>query len=247
MDYNGYILSLKLKAGQLPTGYPFNIPFLKSFEKLDFHPSVTFFTGENGAGKSTLIEAIAVYLGFNAEGGSKNFNFKSKETHSVLHEYLSISKGLKKMKDGFFLRGESFYNVATEVDLIEEGEGNGKMLAAYGGISLHEQSHGESFWALFMNRFRGNGLYLLDEPESALSATKQMAMLANIHNLCNNNSQFIIATHSPILLSYPDASIYEISENKITKVRYEETETYRIYKAFLDNPKRMLDSLLIND
>lgn len=245
MDYDGYVLSLKLKTDQLPNGYPFNIPFLKSLERLDFHPSVTFFTGENGTGKSTLIEAIAVYLGFNAEGGSKNFNFKSKETHSSLHEYLSITKGFKKMKDGFFLRGESFYNVATEIDIIEE-ESKGQMLSAYGGKSLHEQSHGESFWALFMNRFRGTGLYILDEPESALSATKQMAMLANIYNLCEDNSQFIIATHSPILLSYPDALIYEILENKVVKVKYEETETYRIYKAFLDNPERMLDSLFTN-
>jgi len=240
MEFNGYLLSLRLKQEHLPNGYPFNIPCLKSFEKLDFHPSVTFFTGENGVGKSTLIEAIAVYLGFNAEGGSKNFNFRTSETHSVLHNYLAIAKSFKQIKDGFFLRGESFYNVASEVDKLQAIE-------SYGGISLHEQSHGECFWSLFMNRFWGNGVYILDEPESALSATKQIAMLSKINNLVNKNAQFIIATHSPILLSYPNAWIYEMSENKIAKVKYEESEVYRVYKAFLDHPQRILDNLFTSN
>lgn len=237
MDYNGYILSCKLKSDNLPDGYPFNIPFIKNLEEIDFHPSVTFITGENGAGKSTLIEAIAVYLGFNAEGGSKNFNFNTKETHSILHEYLTLTKSYKKMKDGYFLRGESFYNVASEID-------NLKAIGSYGDTSLHEQSHGESFWSLFINRFFGNGLYILDEPESALSPTKQIAMLAKIEHLVKDQSQFIISTHSPILLSYPNALIYQISENKISKIKYEETEIYRVYKSFLDNPERILAQLL---
>jgi len=252
MEFNGYLLSLRLKQEQLPNGYPFNIPCLKSFEKLDFHPNVTFFTGENGVGKSTLIEAIAVYLGFNAEGGGKNFNFKSTSTHSVLHNFLSITKGFKQIKDGYFLRGESFYNVASEIDKLDEDDpdipvSSPKIIASYGGISLHEQSHGESFWSLFMNRFNGHGVYILDEPESALSATKQIAMLSKINNLVGKNAQFIIATHSPILLSYPNAWIYEMSENKIAKVKYEESEVYRVYKAFLDHPQRILDNLFTSN
>lgn len=248
MEFNGYLLSLRLKQEQLPNGYPFNIPCLRSFEKLDFHPNVTFFTGENGVGKSTLIEAIAIYLGFNAEGGSKNFNFRSAETHSDLHNFLTISKSFRKPRDGYFLRSESFYNVASEIDkLDEEASFSPKIIDSYGGISLHDQSHGESFWSLFMNRFSGNGVYILDEPESALSATKQIAMLSKINNLADKNAQFIIATHSPILLSYPNAWIYEMSENKIAKVKYEESEVYRVYKAFLDHPQRILDNLFTSN
>ena len=248
MEFNGYILSLRLKDNNLPNCYPFNIPCLKSFEELAFHPNVTFFTGENGVGKSTLIEAIAVALGFNAEGGTKNFNFKSSETHSELHNSLQITKSFKYFKDGFFLRGESFYNFASEIDKRDkEDSSSPKIIDSYGGISLHEQSHGESFWALFMNRFGGNGVYILDEPESALSATKQIAMLAKLNILVNKNAQFIIATHSPILLSYPKAWIYELSEENITKVKYEESEVYRVYKSFLDNPKRILEDIFTSN
>jgi len=244
MEFNGYLLSLRLNRQNLPERYPFNIPCLKSFEELVFHPKVTFLTGENGVGKSTLTEAIAINLGFNAEGGSKNFNFKSTESHSDLHNYLTIAKSFKKPKDGFFLRGESFYNVASEIDKLDEEGGRPKIIDSYGGLSLHKQSHGQSFWSLFMNRFNGNGIYILDEPESALSATKQIAMLSKINSLVNKNAQFIITTHSPILLAYPNASIYEMADEDIMRVSYEETEVYRVYKSFLDNPDRILSSLL---
>jgi len=244
MEFNGYLLSMKLNQDHLPDRYPFNIPCLKSFQELAFHPNVTFFTGENGVGKSTLIEAIAVSLGFNAEGGSKNFNFASKATHSELHQYLTISKSFRKPKDGFFLRGESFYNVASEIDKLDEQPSFGpKVIESYGGVSLHEQSHGQSYWSLFMNRFGGGGVYILDEPESALSATKQIAMLSKLDGLVDKNAQFIITTHSPILLAYPNATIYEMADGKITKVKYEESEIYRVYKSFLDHPKRILDNL----
>lgn len=217
--------------------YPFCLPAIASLERIDLHPKVSFFVGENGSGKSTLLEAIAVSLGFNAEGGSKNFNFATRRSHSELHEYLRIAKGIKRPRDGYFLRAESFFNVATEID-------NLNVVHSYGGRSLHEQSHGESFLALLMERFGGQGLYILDEPEAALSPQRQLAVLSRIHDLILDGSQFIIATHSPILMAYPEASIFQCSGDGITQVAYEETEHYRITRDFLANPARMLRILL---
>lgn len=246
-DFNGYINTVQLNTEDInPSEYPFNISCIRNFRKLVFHPKVTYLTGENGMGKSTLLEALAVSLGFNAEGGSRNFNFSSQPTHSILHNYLKISKGIHKIKDGFFLRGESFYNVASEIDELDKEPGGGRIIDSYGGKSLHEQSHGESFWALFMHRFGGSGLYILDEPESALSVTRQMAMLARMHTLINQRSQFIVATHSPIVLAYPDATIYQMTAEGIHQIKYKETDNYRLYKGFLDNPEQMA-SILLDD
>lgn len=243
IDFQGYITELKLVVPEgAESEYPFNIPALKNFKALKFHPKVTYFVGENGMGKSTLLEAIAIYCGFNAEGGSRHFNFSSKASHSNLHEHIRMAKGIKQMRDGFFLRSESFYNVASEIDLISEDDP--EMLKAYGDVSLHEQSHGESFWALFMNRFKGNGLYILDEPESALSVNRQMVMLSKIHELSESHSQFIIATHSPVVLAYPDSIIYQFSDTGLTKINYKETETYTVFKEFLNHPEEMLSILL---
>ncbi|WP_285011072.1 AAA family ATPase [Pedobacter faecalis] len=239
-DFNGYIQTIRLAAkDDLPEGYPFNIPVIENFKELRLHPKVTYLIGDNGMGKSTLLEAIAVGLGFNAEGGTKNFNFSTQATHSDLHNYLKFTKGAHQPKDGFFLRGESFYNVASEIDRIGDG-----IHQWYGDKSLHEQSHGESFWALFMNRFGGNGVYILDEPESALSVTRQMALLARMNHLVNKRSQFIIATHSPIVLAYPDADIYQLTASGLEKVQYRDTDIYRLYKAFLDNPEDVTRLLL---
>lgn len=243
MEFNGYLLALSLGLPKnMRNIYPFDIPAIKSLESLKFHPRVTYFVGENGMGKSTLLEAIAVYCGFNAEGGSKNFNFSTKASHSILQDHILLSKGHKLMSDGFFLRSESFYNVASEVDALND-EKDG-LLDSYGGKSLHEQSHGESFWALMNTRFRGKGLYILDEPESALSVVRQMAMLSRIHQLAEDRSQFIIATHSPVILAYPDAIIYEFGENGINPVKYKETEMYRTFKEFINHPEEMLSILL---
>ncbi len=212
------------------------VQYLNQAKELDFNQDVTFLVGENGTGKSTLIEAIAICAGFNAEGGSKNFQFATKNTASNLSDYLSITKTAHE-KDGFFLRAESFYNVASQVDDLHLN------LDGYGGISLHEQSHGESFMALIQHRFRGNGLYILDEPESALSPLRQMTLLAEIKRLVSKQSQFIIATHSPILIAYPEATIYQLTESGIEQVTYEQTEHYAITKQFLDNPKQMMKYL----
>ncbi|MEQ5841810.1 AAA family ATPase [Paraburkholderia acidicola] len=225
--------------------YPFLLPAVRSFDTLVPHPKVTFLIGENGSGKSTLMEAIAVSMGFNPEGGTKNFNFGTRTSHSNLADYLRIAKGVRRPKDGFFLRAESFFNVATEIEkLDEEPAFSPPIIDSYGGRSLHEQSHGESFMALLMNRFSGKGLYLLDEPEAALSPQRQLTALARIHDLVTDDSQFFIATHSPILMAYPDATIYQFDANGMSKVAYEETEHYQVMRSFLMNPERMLRNLL---
>jgi predicted ATPase len=225
--------------------YPFSLAAVRTLDQLDLHPKMTFFIGENGSGKSTLLEALAVSLGFNAEGGTKNFRFGTRASHSVLHEYLLIARGVHKPKDGFFLRAESFFNVATQIETLDSEPSLGRpVIASYGGRSLHEQSHGESFLALMTKRFGGRGLYILDEPEAALSPQRQLSVLSRIHDLICDASQFVIATHSPILMAYPDAWIYECGPEGIRQVAYEDTEHYRVTKDFLANPKRMLDVLL---
>lgn len=241
-DINQYLRSIEIKRDKVKSfsTYPFCLPVIRSLSNLKFHPKVTFIVGENGTGKSTILEAIAVLSGFNAEGGTKNFNFTTCDTHSELYNYIKLIKGVRTPKDGFFLRAESFYNLATNIDELER-ETPG-LLSYYGGRSLHKQSHGESFFSVFINRFSGNGLYILDEPEAALSPSRQMAMISKIHELVNKNSQFIIATHSPIIMAYPDAVIYEIKDS-IRMVRYEETEHYQVMKSFLNNTDRMMEIL----
>ena len=222
--------------------YPFIIPLIKNFKKITFNKPVTFIIGENGSGKSTLLEAIAVSYGFNPEGGSKNFNFNTKDTHSKLFKYLKIVKSLNRVNDGFFLRAESFYNVASNIDELSEGdplfyEKN------YGGKSLHAQSHGESFLSLLNNRLRGNGVYIFDEPEAALSPMKLLELLSIMDDLVKNNSQFIISTHSPILMAYPNAEIYEIQDGTLELTDYEDTNHYSMTKYFLSNYKQMIKNL----
>lgn len=245
LQNNQYLRSIELKRDSVKSffKYPFSLPAIKKLSTLEFHPKVTFIVGENGSGKSTILEAIAVACGFNAEGGTRNFNFTTSNTHSELYNYIKLIKGVRTPKDGFFLRAESFYNLATNVDELER-EVPG-LLSYYGGRSLHQQSHGESFFAVFMNRFNGNGLYILDEPEAALSPSRQMAMITKIHELVQENSQFVIATHSPIIMAYPNAVIYEIKD-EIKRVDYEETEHYQVMKSFINNKNKMLD-ILIDD
>ena len=238
-----YVRGIELHAPIAPDSYLHDVPAVAYLEKsgrLEFHKAVTFLVGENGSGKSTLLEAIAVACGFNAEGGSRNFSFSTKETHSELHRALTVVRSAYP-RDGFVLRAESLYNAASYIDALDEQSALGAPLAAsYGGVSLHTRSHGESFLALVQNRFRGNGLYLLDEPEAALSPMRLMTLLAELDRLVQANSQFIIATHSPILMAFPDAEVLEITENGIAAVPYRETEHYVLTRRFLEQPERML-------
>lgn len=244
--FDQYLREVRLKRSEVPSfkAYPFSLPAVQVLDTLELHPRVTFLIGENGSGKSTLLEGIAVALGFNPEGGSRNFKFGTRESHSELHRYLRLVKGIRKPRDGYFLRAESFFNVATQIEELDKEPGGPPLIDSYGGRSLHEQSHGESFLALVMERFGGNGLYLLDEPEAALSPQRQLAVLSRIHDLVRDQSQFVIATHSPILMAYPDAYIYSLSGSTIDRVDYYDTEHYRVMHGFLVNPKRMLDVLL---
>lgn len=240
-----YITAIRLDE-EIPKGnYLSSIPVVKNLKELAINKRVTFFVGENGAGKSTLLEAIAVNYGFNAEGGSKNFTFSTRATHSKLYKYITVCKGVSKPRDGFFLRAESLYNVATDIDDLDAGPSldDYKVVDGYGGKSLHDQSHGESFSAIIQNRFLGGGLYILDEPEAALSPLRQLAFLSRMKELADDRSQFLIATHSPMIMAYPDADIYVLTDEGITLTPYKETEHYRITKEFLDSPERMFRHL----
>lgn len=225
--------------------YWHDIPAIKSMGTLKICQPLTILMGENGSGKSTLIEAIAVNYGMNAEGGGRNFNFATKATHSGLSDELRIGK-LLVPDDTFFLRAEGFYNVATEIDELDK-RSNVPLINSYGGKSLHEQSHGESFLALMKYRFRAGGLYILDEPEAALSPARLMEMIVLIHDLINNNCQFIIATHSPILMAYPGADVIMLDENGLRRVDYKETDHFIITQHFLNKPEQMMKYLLGNN
>jgi predicted ATPase len=240
-----YLRRVEIDPKRLPSdgGYAFKLPVIQKLltQPLTFHPKVTFFVGENGSGKSTLLEGIAVACGLNPEGGSVNFQFATKETHSRLHWALNVVKETNTPSDRFFLRAESFYNVATEVERL------GISLDPYGGRSPHEQSHGESFFALFQHRFHEHGLYFMDEPEAALSPTRQIAFLSLLHDFVGEGAQFIIATHSPIIMAYPDAEIVLFERTGLRKVAYTETEHYLVTRGFLANPARTFEDLFRPD
>jgi predicted ATPase len=230
-------LRLDMPGDERSTIYPFSIPAIRSLERMEFKSPVTFFVGENGSGKSTLLEAMAVKLRFNPEGGSRDLLFETSATHSELCDFLTLERQ-GHFKDGFFLRAESFYNVASAL------EGVGSSFSAYGGKPLHHQSHGESFLSLLNNRLRGQGVYLFDEPEAALSPQRQLSVLTLLHRLVRHQSQLIIATHSPILLAYPEATIYEFSGEGIRQIAYEDTEHFRITRDFLNRHQRMVEILI---
>ena len=213
-----------------------DIPAIASIDQLEFRRPITFFVGENGSGKSTLLEAIAVQYGFNPEGGTKNYSFSTFDSHSELYDALTLVKGVRKAQWGYFLRAESFYNVATA-----EAE-----YSKVGGVPLylHKQSHGESFLAAAKEYFRPDGIYLLDEPEAALSPQRQMAMMVRIAECAKQGSQFIIVTHSPVLLAMPDSEILSFDGEKIHPIEYEETESYKVTEMFINGREHILDLLL---
>jgi predicted ATPase len=242
-----YVLAVKLRREKVASfdEYPFSLPVVRHLDSLELHPAVTFLVGENASGKSTLLEAIAVAFGFNAEGGTRNFRFGTRASHSVLHEYLRLIKSARRARDGFFLRAESLFNLATEIENLDrEPAPSPPIINSYGYTSLHEQSHGESFFAVIMKRFGGYGFYVLDEPEAALSPTRQLAMIRRIHHLVSIRSQFVIATHSPILMAYPNSWIYQIGPTGLTRVNLEDTEHYVVAKRILNDPHGQLAKIL---
>jgi predicted ATPase len=239
-----FLLRLQLVRERVvnPDQYPFSIPAISAVDGLSLHPRVTYFVGENGSGKSTLLEAIAIAAGFNPEGGSANFHFATRTSESSLADALRLVRSVRRPRTGFFLRAESFFNVATTIEQLGP-----QIMQSYGGRSLHEQSHGESFIALALHRFGPNGLYVLDEPEAALSPLRQMSMLRRMHDLVRQGCQFIVATHAPILLAYPEAWIYELDEHGLRKVAYDETATVRVTREFLADRDRTLSELFSED
>ena len=230
------------RAGDARDGYPWALPAVAGIaDGLRLHPAVTYFVGENGSGKSTLLEAIAVAAGMNPEGGSSNFAFSTRASHSALGEAIRLVRGARRPRTDFFLRAESFFTAATYLEELPREAGD--PLAPYGGVSLHQQSHGESFLAVMINRFGPGGLYVLDEPEAALSSQNCLTCLRRIHELVLEGSQFIIATHSPIVLAYPEATIYACQDDGIAPIDYDDAELVQLTRSFLEAPQRYLRQL----
>ena len=231
------IKGIRIDHSVLPQdSYVQKIKPIASLQQLEFHSPVTFFTGENGSGKSTLLEAMAICDRFNPEGGTRNYAFSTNDSHSELWQAMTLIKGSRKSLHGYFLRAESFYNVASAEEIYSRDTREGPKY-------YHRRSHGESFLAVLEDNFSKNGIYYLDEPEAALSPQRQMTLLSHIYDYAGQGAQFFIATHSPILLSCPDAEILSF-DDIIQSKRYEETDSYRITKMFTDNTRYILEKLL---
>jgi predicted ATPase len=227
-------------------GYVQHIPSLAKGLQLTLKNNVTFFVGENGSGKSTMLEGIAEQCGFNLRGGNRNHNrntgYRFEGYESALAAHLQLSWTPKRITEGFFMRAESFFNFASYID--ELAVEDGRIYQAYGGRSLHQQSHGESFLSLFNNQFE-SGIYILDEPEAALSPARILAFMSVMNQLDRGGrAQFLIATHSPMLICYPGATVYQFDETGVRETNYQDTEHFYLTKSFLDNPAAYLRHLM---
>ncbi len=247
-SFDPLVRSVRLRRDEIasPEEWPWSLPAVRALHDLPLDPGVTFIVGQNGSGKSTLVEGIAVAAGFNPEGGTTNFGFATREdSTSPLAGLLTLVRGARRPRTGFFLRAESMFNVASEIDRLDEDpRGGARVIDSYGGVSLHEVSHGEGFLAIATHRFGSEGLYVLDEPEAGLSPRSCLALITRMHDLVEEGSQFIVATHSPMLLAYPGARIYELDEDGIGEVAFEDTDVVRLTRGFLEAPERYLRHLL---
>lgn len=223
------------------------IPALNSIDTISFDSNITFFVGENGTGKSTLLEGIAVAYGFSAEGGNKNYNFSTFDSHSSLYDAITLVRGVRRPKNSYFLRAESFYNVASKSEEYRDGDPIESFYESYGGKSLHQLSHGESFLALVQGNFKEEGFYILDEPEAALSPQRQLTLLIEMERLAKKGAQFIVASHSPILLGIPDASLLSFDNEKIHPCQYVDTSSYQVMEMFINHREGFLRHLFAND
>jgi predicted ATPase len=243
------VRAVRLRREDIPDAgaWPWSLPALRGFEELVLDPAVTFLVGENGTGKSTLVEGIAVAAGFNPEGGTTNFGFATKQDSvSPLGDLLTLARGARRPRTGFFLRAESMFNVASEIERLQE-IGPVPILDSYGGTSLHEVSHGEGFLAIAMHRFGPEGLYVLDEPEAGLSPRSLLALMARMADLIAAGSQFVIATHSPILLAFPGALVLELDEDGLRAVDWDDADAVRLTRGFLEDPSAYLRHLLAEE
>lgn len=232
-----FIKKVIINWDQIPEdSYLRSIQALQHVNEIILEKPVTFFAGENGTGKSTLLEAIAVAFGFNPEGGSINYSFSTYDSHSELCNALTLSRGISKSKWGYFLRAESFYNVATkEMEYTD---------IKHPSMKLHEYSHGESFLTITQKRLSDSGLYILDEPEAALSPQRQLSLMIQMKEAVTAGAQFIIVSHSPILLGYPEVDIFSFDNGALKRIKYEETESFQVTEMFINNREYLLKRLL---
>lgn len=232
-----FIQGIKIDWDKIDRGsYLRSIEALRGVESLQFEKAVTFFVGENGSGKSTLLEALAVAYGFNPEGGTKNYCFSTYDSHSELCKAIRVVRGYRRAEWGYFLRAESFYNVATKEEDYSDFD--------HPSEKYHERSHGESFLAIAQSQLKPNGVYIFDEPEAALSPQRQLTLLLEIYECTKKGAQFFIVTHSPILLGIPGAEIWTFDNGRLHTCEYEETDSYQVTEMFINNRKQLLDRLL---